>query len=41
MVTDPRYLDDEEPSEDDDETGYAWDFDNVYPIENLGDDEDD
>jgi len=24
---------------DDDETGYTWDFDNVYPIENLGDEE--
>jgi len=39
MVIDPRFLDPEEPSEDDDETGYAWDGDNVYPLTNEGEDE--
>ena len=36
---DPNFLDPEAPSEGDDESGYAWDCDLVYPIENQGDDE--
>lgn len=31
----PSFLDPEDPDEDDDETGYTWDFDNVYPLENF------